>query len=63
MGGLVEMNLFLRQGWEFPRAFTSESLFYGDAGVGSQWGLKRNLPGKIILWDAEWGEDVEVGGR
>ena len=24
--------------------------------------LKKDLPGKIILWDAEWGDDFEVVG-
>lgn len=59
---LVEMNLFLRHGSEFPRALMLQCLFYGDAGVGPSWGLKRDLPGKVILWDAEWGDDFEVVG-
>ena len=26
-------------------------------------GLKRDAPGKVIRWDAEWGEDFEVVGN
>lgn len=60
-GALVEMNRFLRSG-EFPEPLMSQCLFYGDAGVGPCWGLKRDMPGKIILWDAEWGDDFEIVG-
>lgn len=59
---LVEMNRFFRDDDVFPRELTSACLFYGDAGGGSQWGLKADLPGKIILWDPEWGVDFEVVG-
>jgi hypothetical protein len=61
-GALVEMNRFLRDDDIFPKALTSKCLFYGDAGVGSQWGVKADLAGKIVLWDAEWGEDFEIVG-
>jgi hypothetical protein len=37
-------------------------LFYGSDGCGPQWGVKRDLPEKVILWDAEWGTDFEVVG-
>ena len=59
---LVEMNRFFRDETVFPQELTSKCLFYGDAGIGGQWGLKNDLPGKIILWNAEWGEDYEVVG-
>jgi hypothetical protein len=60
--GLVEMNLFFRGDELFPQELVTQCLFFGDNGVGAQWGLKRDLPGKVILWDAEWGEDFEVVG-
>jgi hypothetical protein len=37
-------------------------LFFGDDGCGPQWGIKRDLPEKVIQWDAEWGTDFEVIG-
>lgn len=58
---LVEMNLFYRNDSVFPHELTSMCLFFGDAGGGSQWGVKADLPGKIIVWDAEW-DDFEVAG-
>ncbi len=56
------MNLFFRGDELFPQELVTQCLFFGDNGVGAQWGLKRDLPGKVILWDAEWGEDFEVVG-
>jgi hypothetical protein len=44
------------------REFVSRCLFFGDDGIGGYWGIKRDLPGKVIRWDAEWGEDFEVDG-
>jgi hypothetical protein len=60
--GLVVLNQFYRGDNLFPRALVSQCLFFGDDGCGPQWGLRRDLPGKIIRWDAEWGEDFEVVG-
>ena len=51
-GALVEMNRFLRDDDVFPKSLTWKCLFYGDAGVGPQWGLNADMKGKIILWDA-----------
>ncbi|MGC4005938.1 MAG: hypothetical protein QM811_23585 [Pirellulales bacterium] len=59
---LVEMNRYLRDDDVFPQAFTTGCVFYGDAGVGSQWGLKADLPGKIILWKPVWGARFRSGG-
>jgi hypothetical protein len=56
--GLVRWHQFLRS--EFTQPWLSTCLFYGDAGGGSPWGLKADLPGRVILWDAEWGDDFEV---
>ncbi len=61
--GLVEFNRFLRAGDEFPHEFVCSCVFFGDGGIGSMWGIKRDLPDSVILWDAEWGEDYEVVGR
>lgn len=55
------MNRFYRDDPIFPQELMKKCLFYGDAGVGSQWGLHTDLPGKVILWDAEW-ENFEVVG-
>jgi hypothetical protein len=60
--GLVEMNQFYRGDDLFPQELVSQCLFFGDNGVGPQWGFKRDLPGKVIQWDAEWGADFEVVG-
>lgn len=62
--GLVDMNQFFRKNIDdpFPLEIVSQCLFFGDDGVGAQWGYKKDLPGKIIKWDAEWGTDVEVIG-
>ena len=60
--GLVETNLFYRGDDIFPRELVSNCVFYGDSGCGPAWGLKRDLPGKVILWDAEWGTDFETVG-
>lgn len=59
---LVEFNGFLRHGGEFPHDFVHSCIFFGDEGIGPMWGIKRDLPGSIICWDAEWGEDFEVVG-
>jgi len=63
--GLVETNRFFRENVEdpFPREIVSQCLFFGDDGIGAQWGFKKDLPGKIIKWDARWGTDVEVAGN
>ncbi len=58
--GLVGMNAFFRNGAEFPTKLVSQCLFFGNDGIGGYWGFKRDLPGKIIRWDAEWGEDFEI---
>jgi hypothetical protein len=62
MYGLVKMNQFFRQGYEFPRKFVLQCLFYGDDGVGGFWGITRNLPNSIIYWNASWGADFEIAG-
>jgi hypothetical protein len=59
---LVEFNAFLRCGDEFPREFVHSCIFFGDEGIGPMWGIKQDIPGTIIRWDAEWGEDFEVVG-
>jgi hypothetical protein len=60
--GLVEMNQFLRGDDLFPQHLISQCLFFGDNGCGPYWGTKRDLIGKVIQWDAEWGDDFEVVG-
>jgi hypothetical protein len=60
--GLVEMNLFFRGDDLFPQGLVSQCLFFGGDGCGPQWGIKRDLPGKVIQWDARWGNDFEVVG-
>ncbi len=60
--GLVEMNQFYRGDDLFPQELVSRCVFFGDNGCGPQWGFKRDLPGKVIQWDAEWGEDFAVVG-
>lgn len=62
--GLVELNTFFREnaGDPFPRDIVSQCVFFGDNGIGAQWAFKKDLPGKIIKWDAEWGTDIEVVG-
>jgi hypothetical protein len=62
-GGLVETNRFFRQGEEFPREFVSRCVFFGDNGCGPQWGIKKDLPGKVIMWDAAWGDRFQVVGE
>jgi hypothetical protein len=34
----------------------------GDNGCGPHWGVKRDLPGKVIQWDAEWGVELRLVG-
>ena len=62
--GLVQMNRFLREYAHdpFPQDIVSQCLFFGDDGIGAQWGFKKDLAGKIIKWDARWGKDFEVVG-
>jgi hypothetical protein len=60
--GLVEANRFYRSGDPFPQELVSLCLFFGDNGCGPLWGIKRDLPGEVIQWDAEWGADFEVVG-
>src|SRR4051812_13986193 len=60
--GLVEMNQFFRGDDLFPQELISQCLFFGDNGCGPQWGIKRDLPGRVIQWDAEWGTDIKVVG-
>jgi hypothetical protein len=59
---LVEMNRFFRAGWEFPQRLMERCFWYGENGIGQQWGLKDDLPGKVILWDAAWGDEFEIVG-
>ena len=61
--GFVQLNKFYREDDLFPRELMLLCMFFGDGGGGSHWGYKRDLPGKIILWDAEWGADFEVVGN
>ena len=61
--GLVYMNQFYRCDDLFPHELVAQCLFFGDEGTGPQWGFKRDLPGKIVRWDAEWGDDFEVVGE
>jgi hypothetical protein len=61
--GLIEMNRFYRGDDLFPQQLVSQCLFFGDNGCGPQWGFKRDLPGKVMRWDAEWGTDFEVAGE
>jgi hypothetical protein len=60
--GLVEINRFFRSAPEFPTEFVSRFLFFGDDGSGVYWGIKQELPGKVVRWDSEWGADFEVVG-
>ena len=61
--GLVEMNLLFRGDDLFPQGLVTQCLFFGDNGCGPQWGIKRELPGKVVLWDAEWGNQYEIAGE
>jgi hypothetical protein len=61
--GLVDLNRFLHEGDEFPRDFVSRCIFFGDDGGGTFWGIKTDLPGKLIRWDAEWDEKFDVVGE
>ena len=61
-GGLVELNLFFRGDDLFPHELVSVCLFFGDNGIGPQWGLHQDRPGQVIRWDARWGTEVEVAG-
>ena len=58
--GLVEMNKFFRGDDIFPQELVAQCLFFGDNGCGPTWGIKTDLPGKVIQWDGEWGADFEV---
>jgi SMI1 / KNR4 family (SUKH-1) len=58
--GLVAMNQFYRGDELFPQGLVTKCLFFGDNGCGPQWGFKRDLPGKVIRWDASWGTDFEI---
>lgn len=60
--GLVAMNQFYRGGDLFPHNLVSQCLFFGDNGCGPLWGFHRGRPGKVVQWDAAWGEDFEVVG-
>ena len=59
---LVEFNFFLR-GQDYCPDFVQECIFYGDNGCGPSWGLLPKEPGKVIVWDAEWGKDYEIAGH
>lgn len=61
--GLVDINHSLREDPMFPVLFVSRCLFFGDDGGGSYWGFKEDVPGKVIRWDAERGEEFEVAGE
>ena len=63
--GLVETNNFfrLRVNDPFPPEIVTQCLFFGDNGIGAQWGFRKDLPGKVIKWDAEWGLDFELAGE
>jgi hypothetical protein len=60
--GLVAMNQFYRGDDLFPQELVAQCLFFGDNGCGPQWGFKRDLPGKVIRWDAACGRDFKVVG-
>jgi hypothetical protein len=61
--GLVDLNRFLREDDEFPRDLVSRCIFFGDDGGGPFWGIKRDLPGKVIEWEASWGDEFNVVGE
>ena len=61
-GGLVEINQFFRGDDLFPQDLVTRCLFFGDNGIGPQWGLHRDRPGQVIMWDARWGAEFEVTG-
>jgi cell wall assembly regulator SMI1 len=60
--GLVGFNQFFRNGEEFPHELVSSCIFFGDGGAGPMWGIKRDLPNSVILWDPEW-DGYEVVGK
>ena len=60
--GLVRSNQFFRSGEPFPRGLVSRCLFFGEDGCGPQWGFHADRPGRVIRWDAEWGDDFEEVG-
>jgi hypothetical protein len=59
---LTATNRWLRDEEEPRPGFARQYLFFGDAGIGSMWGIDKSPPGKVILWDPEWGEDFEDAG-
>jgi hypothetical protein len=60
--GLVELNQFFRGPEGFPPEIVAKTLFFGDSGTGSQWGIKSDIPNKVIRWNAGWGSDFEIDG-
>ncbi|WP_406697273.1 SMI1/KNR4 family protein [Singulisphaera sp. Ch08] len=60
--GLVDMNLFYRGDDLFPQGLVSQCLFFGDGGGGPHWGIKQDVPGKVIHWVASWGSEFQVAG-
>lgn len=60
--GLVALNTFFRSGAEFPNAFASQCVFFGEDGVGGYWGVKQDLPGKVIYWRPEWANEFDIVG-
>lgn len=60
--GFVEMNLFYRGDDLFPQELVTRCMFFGEGGGGPQWGIKLDLPGKVIKWNASWGTDFEIVG-
>ena len=60
--GLVEMNRFFREGDPFPLDVVADTVFFGDNGIGAQWGLKASLPRQVIKWNASWGTEYKTVG-
>ena len=60
---LVGFTKFVREGEEFDQELTRKCTFYGGPATGALWGFHRDLPGKVILWDAEWeNPSYEIAG-
>jgi cell wall assembly regulator SMI1 len=60
--GLVELNQFYRGDDLYPQELVTQCVFFGDGGGGPQWGIKRDLPGKVIRWNASWWTEFEIAG-
>jgi cell wall assembly regulator SMI1 len=67
--GLVAQNVELRAmlaetdpAGEISPSVVARTIFFGDRGNGSMWGVDSGDPTAVLRWNPRWGDDYETEG-